>query len=283
MKINFPLQSALAILAAGYVTSSAHGALVLHYNFEGSGTTVANLGSLGSTGNLTTYNASDVATDLRTASGTGVNGSGQAINLVSTPNAAGPYGITSGTVSLDLTSAFTISGWLNMSSWTSGTSVFRNNSGTDPSAVGINLLLTSSGGNNLQLGVNNGAAANFTTTSYGGTTGQWMFFAITWDGSTITFYRGDSSSLSSGETFAYTGGVANNLVNAFALGNTQAAANNRPLNGLMDDFRIYDNSFDATGINAIRLAAIPEPSQALLLLGGLGFCLLASRRKIACQ
>lgn len=282
MKINvFPKSFAhFFAIAFAVIAMPAHGALIMQYTFEGSGTSLTNEGTLGSSANLGTFNSTDQPADLRTASGTGVGGVGQAGNFLATPNTAGPYGITSGAVALNITTGFTISGWLDMATWTSASSVFRNQSGN----AGMSLLVNSNDRLQLQLGSGSGSTnLNPTNGAYAGAVDEgWMFFAITWDGSTVTFYRGDdelASSLSVVGTSAYTAGVANNASTAFALGNTAAATNDRPLNGLMDDFRIYNNFLNASEVNAVRLSAVPEPSQVSLLLAALAGCILFAKKK----
>lgn len=282
MKNSIPLKLlvfSFIISCAGWLVP-ANASLLIQYSFEGSGTSVANGGTLGSAANLNTFNAADQATSLYTASGTGVDGVGKAINFVSTPNAAGPYGITSAPINLSITTGFTISGWLDMTTWTTGASVFRD-AGT---TTGINLLLST--GNSLTLALGNGSGntnivAN-TDAYINATTEGWVFFAITWDGSNVQFYRGDTdptSTLSLVGTTAYTSTVADNVSSAFVLGNTPAAANNRPLNGLMDDFRIYNNFLDESAVNALRLSAVPEPSAISLLMGSLITGLALVRRR----
>jgi hypothetical protein len=283
MKITSPLKPLFAVFTLGTALSmvAGYGALVINYNFEGTGASVANGGSLGSAADLATYNATDTPTNLRTTPGTGVGGSGSAIDFVSTPNASGPYGITSGPVSLNITTGFTISGWLDMATWSSGASVFRNNAGN----FGMNLLLNApSTQPTMQLTLGSGTASTniaANANSFSGATSEgWVFFAITWDGSTVTFYRGDdktSSSLSVVGSGSYSAGVANNTTSAFALGNTTGATNDRPLNGLMDDFRVYNNYLDVTAVNGVRLSAIPEPSQMALLGLGAVSCLVMAR------
>lgn len=285
MKLSFsPTYVASLLIGASLLFSSvSRGSLVVHYTFEQTGTSITNAGTLGASANLATFNAVDVSTDLITADGTGVGGNGRAVNFVGTPNAAGPYGITAGSISLNLTNGFVISGWLDMASWNSGASVFRNNDGTSGPMLLISGNSTSS---SMTVSLGNGTAntpLSSNTDAYNGAVGEgWMFFAVAWDGSTITFYRGDddvASLLSAVGTASYTDTIANPPVTQFALGNTPAAANNRPLNGLMDDFRIYDNYLDATAINDVRVEAIPEPSQVALIMAGLAVCLVVVARK----
>lgn len=284
MKITFPLKSIVSLLVVSCSTIPAlsHGALLMDYTFDGSGTTVANGGTLGSAADLATFNATNQPTDLRTADGTGVGGIGKAIKFVNTPNTAGPYGYTSGPVSLNIVSGFTISGWLDMSSWTSASSVFRGRNGN----AGMNLLILDN--DRLQLEIGSGSASTNVRSdlgAYGGAVDEgWMFFAITWDGSTVTFYRGDDeigSSLSVVGSIAYSAAVADNTTTAFALGNlrTSNADKDRPLNGLMDDFHIYNNFLDASQVNDVRLSAVPEPGQVSLLILGLTGCMLIARKR----
>jgi hypothetical protein len=123
--------------------------------------------------------------------------------------------------------------------------------------------------------------------------GVWTFFAVTYDGisGTANLYGGTDStavSLLATSTFL-TGVVATGSNQALTIANSTGNSNQRPFDGLLDDFRIWG---DATGsaaalslaqLEAVRLAdithsAIPEPS-AFALLAGLGVLTAVAARR----
>ena len=88
MNYTFKITGSLAALALCAATAHAIPNPILEYKFEDSGTTSANTGSLGSTGDVTFYNAVGItsgsrvgtAANLHSASGTGVGGVGKAFD-----------------------------------------------------------------------------------------------------------------------------------------------------------------------------------------------------------
>jgi hypothetical protein len=147
--------------------------------------------------------------------------------------------------SLDLTSAITISSWVNFDSL----SAFHTLVGKrDVSANVSNYTFrTSSTGTELQFFFNaNGSWQIYTTTNASLTTGQWYHLAATYDGSSVKIYK--NGTLLSGSCTTGTCNlsmVANN--NSLSLGRD----GENPMNylvGKMDDVRIYNYARTQGGI-----------------------------------
>lgn len=112
----------------------------------------------------------------------------------------------------------------------------------------------------------------------------WTFFAFTYDGvtGTASLYGGSTTgsvSLLATGTFL-TGTLATNTNQALTIGNSSGNNNQRPFDGLLDNFRVWgetegsDGALSLADLEAVRLAdvsnsPIPEPS-AFAALAGLG-------------
>lgn len=80
----------------------------------------------------------------------------------------------------------------------------------------------------------------------------WIFVAITWDGRDVRFYAADRDSavtLAGGDTFS---GVILDDPGLLVLGN--ARAYNRGLDGLMDNFRLHDDTLTVSQLDELRRA-----------------------------
>lgn len=283
MKIKL-LPILLLTSAAAFVTTAQ--AQVLAYNFDvvtGNGTTAANAGTLGANYTLNLRNATDVATNLHGASGSGVSGlpGDRALDLTSAAamNGAGPYGTPVAEVNSDLVfSAMTITGWYRVdgnATMTSGTSIFRNNTTSPRSGWFLRWTTT----DRLQFGVGNGTSDvtfNSSNNAFGNNGGNWQFFALSWNGTNATFYSGG---ISANATAAGTGALSASMATdsqAMFLGRSSSSAG--AFKGYLDDIRVYDTALGLTAIDSIRLGAIPEPSSVALLGLALGALVILRRR-----
>lgn len=108
-------------------------------------------------------------------------------------------------------------------------------------------------------------------TAMGPIVGTWTHLAVTWDGSTTSWYY-DGALVNTGTT-----NPGGNF-DEFRIGTNRANDANGAVEAEIDEVQIYDEALSAGAISA--LARIPEPSTSLLaVLGLLG--LLARRRRTA--
>lgn len=297
MKTAFTLRRILAtgLLAAWCVSAPAQAqTLLVEYKFNDSGTTTANSGSLG--GTATMLNSSLAATDLHGAASSGVPGSNLPSDLSLNLTSAGGMGtgntgpqVNAGTVSLSTLKSFTITGWINssvkLSTSANSARIYDN---------GVTKIYLSAGG--MVISLYNGASTtdysgSVATSSLWSTANQWVFYAITYDGTSannLKFYYGSAAASIAGADASPTVAANLNLGNGVLdIGNR--ATGDRPFAGSMDDFRIYGSTTDGSGalslssIESIRsLDVVPEPNTVAMLLSSvlvLGF--LARRRSVA--
>ena len=290
MKIPSPL----AFLAAGLLSATVAQSQIFVYNFNdnASGTTTVSTGS--NTATATIRNASNVATNLRGASGSGVSGlSGD----YAFDNAAASTGMGSlgtggyastasiGTV-MDSTTSFTLSGWMNpQTQISSGARIIEQfNTGTSY----WRLSSDTAGRLSLAMATPTMSSASITSpagSAYSGT-GQWTFFAVTYDGTiasnNVKFYVGGTNSAASlVGTVTLNGGTLGINTAGLAMGGGPT----RPMDALLDNLRIDGVTSGAGGalslaqLETIRYSAIPEPSVLLLIALpiGLGFVLRRKR------
>lgn len=288
------------------LSASASQAQVLYYGFDETGTAAVNGGSGGASYNLTLRNSAGTATDLHSTSGGGVSGlSGDsALDLSSATGmgtgSTGPYAASAsaGAVFNSATS-FTVAGWYNAASAPatgarliqSGNLILFLNANTYVAQLGTSTVSVASGGGSA-LGtatkVSGASSSTLTTPS-----GEWVFFALTYDGTastkSLTFYQGDDDTGSSLRSYNFTYTTTNAaLGNGAGLsigGNATSGSNVRPFDGLIDDINVWTaasgagGALDATAINDIRLAAIPESASFATAAAALAGLVAVQRRK----
>lgn len=290
---SFPLRTAsLALLAAAaFAPSLCAQTLLLHYTFDDpqNATTTANAAGAGMTG--TFYNSAGVATNLHSAPGAGVGGGYAFDNTSSTAmGSAGTGGklMAANTGVFSGLTQFTVTGWYNAAAATgsSGARLFSTNDGKAAlffaNPTGLTLEVRGAG-----------QASNLSVASTNGTfsaVNQWVFFAVTYNGSltssNVRFYSG--SDLITGSAVTAGSGTANAgtldvTSTTFNLAGRGATNYDRPFDGLMDDFRVYSGVLDVAAIEAVRLdgvtSTIPEPSSAALLVGAGSLLFVAGGRR----
>jgi hypothetical protein len=79
--------------------------------------------------------------------------------------------------------------------------------------------------------------------------GGWKFVAVTYDGSTATFYTGDGTTLSEADADPTANGALTANANALLIGNHSGGA--RTFDGLIDNLRIYNSIEDAASLTNI--------------------------------
>ncbi|MGN6555120.1 MAG: LamG-like jellyroll fold domain-containing protein [Verrucomicrobiota bacterium] len=225
----------------------------LKFAFEDTGTTTAD--SVAGV-NLNLVNSNGIAADYHGAIGSGVYGSGRALDFSSAiPSDLGPLASATDNalINFGTITNFTFSMWLKP---------------TAQINIGLPRFFLLAPG-----GVSSGAAQdtlellhNFPTTSLkmnintsqilaptqAETTNQWIFLAATWDGQTMQFYRGTEEGAVSllGSVAAPAGSVNVGSTFNLLLGNN--SLRNRAVAGLMDDVRFYTGAATRSFLENVR-------------------------------
>jgi hypothetical protein len=291
--MRLPLLS--GALAVATICNSASATLIVDYDFNdnASGIHANSTGSV--TTPLTLYSSSSTQANIRGADGSGVSGQAgdYALDIGSTTDAMGSQATTGGqartlvnatdfAASIGSLSSFTVTGWFKSSS--------QLNFSTQLFALGSSAIVVRSGNTagNLSLTVNNVAVGETTGANVFGTTNEWVFFAVTYDGTSTTdnliFYGGTvGGSVSVIATLSSTNGGMTQPSSASLF----VSPSIRPYDGYMDNIRLYGSASDATGalsasaVQGVYASAIPEPSASsmALVIGGLALSLILVRRK----
>lgn len=301
--------AALVAMGGLWSVDVVHAAPILSYQFD----TVNGTFDTPSTGTNTTaarlLAPDGAAADQRTADGGGVSGlagdrafdnSGSGAHGSSgntTSNGRGRAYHTADNDAVDSLQSFTLTGWFNTASTpTNNLRIYHNSNQTG----GFDLIADSG---TLRIGVNQNPTAGGIPSRTGAynTLNQWVFFAVTYDGSAgatnnVHFYYGtktssitdqSDSNLATDLGVTYNQGTAADETVPLSIGNQNVGTGTtyRPFDGLLDDMRIYGSKTDATGaltmteLEAVRLSAIPEPGTAALLTASAVGLLLRRRRR----
>lgn len=304
-----------ALLAAAVLSASALDAQSLLYEFSfnnpAEGTTTSSTAPAASTASFTDYvevgSSTRVAANLHGANQSGVSGlsgdyafdnsgstkmGGSGAVNGGTAGYGGMAQVTNGSNLLNGSTSFTVQGWYNGA--TAPTNYARL---IEIGTLGIWFQLDG-GVTTFQMSARINNPANpaqilGTTDASMKQANVWTFFAFTYDGVTgdARLYGGtDSASVAllASATFA-TGVIATNTNQALTLGNSTGNSNQRPFDGLLDNFRVWGEAEGSSGalglaqLEAVRLAdlsnsPIPEPS-AFALLAGFGALGAASLRR----
>lgn len=277
------------------LTAPLHGqSLLLQYTFDDaaspatdSGAAPAAPGTLVATGSASGF-----------VSGNSPNGTGSVFstgdgnnNYLTTATTALPDGAIGDIAKLDGLSSFTLALWVNLQS-VSLNDRFMSDGGAPvtPTINGFDFYMGAPGSgisaSNFQLTLSvNGTSVNSSVGT--GALNQWVFFAVTYDGTlatnNVTFYRGTPSSTATqlGTTATLAKGAVGDNTLPFQVAGTAQTTNDRTPTGFFDDIRVYSGAADAAFVESIRLANIPEPSTLLALLSGTAFLGLVRRRRTA--
>lgn len=288
------------------------------------GAAVANTGTAGAPGDLTMIGSGGpgASTNFYTVDGGGVSGllGDRAYNntgstamgnqgvTYSLPNNRGPRA-TNDTDNgiLNGRSALTVTGWLKTEAgqtwrglaqvWAGDAGNFMNVRGGD-GGVG-------NGGKiefDFRTGANVASALVRSNGANWNADGQWMFFAVTWDGGTgavaMYYLDGLNQIQSSGTTYVSAAGLGVGAIQdtsqqagnplatyGLAIGN-QAGYALRPFDGFVDNVRVFDAALNTGDLQYIvnsdqQNLAIPEPAGIVLCLVG-GVALVVARRSKRC-
>lgn len=276
--------------------------LLLEYRFNETGNVANNTGTSVAAPQLTLQNSTGVPTDLHTVSGGGVSGlSGDSAfdNSASVgmgdpgPGGRALHTQVNGTTasdydSVDALSSFTISGWFNTGTVVNNNARFAEN--RDASNNGWLLYAGAAGRLYMQI---DGVAAVQAPSASWSETNQWVFFAVSYDGSltsnNLQFYKGTTSSpvAAVGSALTLNAGPVNGDTGFFVVGNstTQGSGFIRPVDGLLDNIRLQGGSGN-TGVATLaeleafrQVDVIPEPSTMLLCIAGLGMVMWRAKNR----
>ncbi|WOO40318.1 LamG domain-containing protein [Rubellicoccus peritrichatus] len=257
------------VMMTGLVSTLS--AQLLDYDFNQTGTNVTNAGSLSSPYNLTLRAQNGSAQDLHGADGSGVSGlaGDRAVDFgsiaVSMGGAGGLGNFISETNSdLSPLSAMTVTGWYRVADGTDldGGQIIRNNGGNG----GWSISFVSAERMQFAFGTGTETLNLRTSTGiYNSNGGDWVFFAVSWDGSDLLFYQSDiSTSITApASTVALSATMAEDT-QSFSLGRSNSTSG--AFDGLLDNIQVYDSALNQTAIEAIRVGAIPESSSTTLLI-----------------
>ena len=243
---------------------------ILEYKFDETGTTAPSTGSDATA--VTLRNSAGVATDLHSADGLGVSGltGDRAFDNTASSDMGGSGGRAdqADLAAIDTLTSFTLQGWFKTDGSTaigggSGSSqavLLHNTSGSGGSAAGFQVFGQQG---DSKLAVDNG---NASTSEYGDTQ-SWIFFAVTYDGSStsnnVKFYKGSASSeVTLVTTLTIDKGRVEDDTGGLGIGN-ESGSNNSPFDGYLDNVRVYGSQGDNSGVltltqlDSIRAGDVP--------------------------
>lgn len=283
-KNGLQLACTLGAVAAGMSIASATPLPMFEYNFNETGSTATNSGTVASRDGVI-KNTSGIATDLHTADGGGVSGlagdrafDNSASSAMGTSGAGGRIDITD-SVALNGSTGVTVAGWFKTAEETPvGNQSYLLDLGVWGSGKAGLLLSRNQNGEVLSTIYGQAATSETLVSAVGAfnETQSWVFLAVTYDStvsgeSNFKIYKGtkDSAATVIADTEASVGAYSATTVKVFGIGNV-GSANIRPFDGFIDQVNIYGGTLTASEIEDLRLNAIPEPATfGLLALGGL--------------
>ncbi len=266
--------AAAALLAALLVPSARAQTLMLKFGFEDTGTTTVD--SIASVP-LNLVDTSGAAADLHGAVGTGVGGSGKALDFTSATGAqtASPLAYATNNASLGFGSVgtWTFTEWVkpvtgaNLNSVLPRFFILGTNGTLDAAAVNAMGAQMENNGTSLRISVNNGSRIS-TGLIPAIALNTWSFIAYTYDGTTLRMYSGTETNAATLVTsVALT--AANGAPNFGAAGSLFLGNRNdrlRGLKGYLDDLRFYSGAGDATFVEAVRQVALADPNVSATII-----------------
>lgn len=291
----------LPLLSVAIAAPTPAFAQILEYQFNETGTSAASSGSAALSATLKDVNSANA--DLHSPDATGISGlSGDrafdntGATGMGTSGVGGRAEAATGSA-LDSLSSFTVQGWFKTSvtGSVSGARLMEKNQNTN-----ANLSLQyhrgpTGGGLSLTLGTptqsaNTAFSVNIATL---GLLDEWVFFAVTYDGTktseNVVFYSGTTTEEVSmiGTALTLNGGSLGTNTGSLEIGNLNG--NYRPFAGLIDNFRIYGETSGSSGaltaleLESLRFAdAIPEGSSLAMIGMGSVIAYGLMRRRRTC-
>jgi hypothetical protein len=281
MKMKLYAMMVIAILAA----LQTQAALVLHYDFNGTGSTVSDLSGNG-------YDGTIISPGVAGGDNSGVTGS--STNRAFDNSGAGSHADSSffGFVNVPNTvnnsylaakTQFTVTFWMNPQQ------ILGNNARL---LEGRTLSLLAKAGDAIEFKMRM-SDGNFASLTPGSTpfpnVNEWNFVALVFDsnesgGNYMKVYSGDKASSAALVAQGNGGIITSGMLTygtgstAFMIGN-KTGTTNAPFDGLIDNLRIYDTALDqATIESTIRSPeAVPEPGSVLMVMVGAGVLFIVRR------
>ncbi|TWT66932.1 hypothetical protein Pla123a_43610 [Posidoniimonas polymericola] len=261
-----------------FLPITAFAELAVNLKFDETGFTAGNSGTLA---DATMLNSNGFPSDLHTASALGVSGlvGDRAFDARGNFGSVGP--VTQASYDLGTFSQFTITGWLNRDSDAlalGADQAYQNLMRFEKDSVN-RITLQGYGGNgatvgDLQLRIGSATGSSFFSPSSYQSPDEWVFFAVTFDGTpgtnverakwyvadtatTVVSAGTNSSNIASG-SFEFDFGAT-----TMGIGNADSLhGQNRIVDGLMDDFRFYTNEIlGPAEIELIRREALPPTTE----------------------
>jgi uncharacterized repeat protein (TIGR03806 family) len=251
------MAAAAALFGLLFLTDVSAQTLKLKFDFEDAGATTVDAASGVS---LNIVDGAGAAADLHGVTGTGVAGSGKALDFTSGASGAnGPLAFitNSGSINFGTVTNFTATLWFKPGA------AFPNfprlfwlgtNGATDSGAGRLGALLNNGASNSVQISA---VPGNTTVAGISNiVANQWNFLAFTWDGANYKVYTAsEGSPVVSGGSLAGTGSV--NLGGPFSFGLGNRLALDRSLQGYLDDVRFYLGAAGTNFLENVRREALP--------------------------
>ena len=272
-RVGFLFSRVSVVAMAGLLAATVHAqTLISHYKLDGNGDDLGSVGVAGTLAGGATYtsNGSGVGVfNEALSTGDGVN---RYFSAATANNAA--FGLNAITIALwvniDSASSSVVDRLVSNATATSGFDFTISKSTAGAGAGGADLFEFAFAINTTSTGAIS-ADAQYVSD-------KWLFLAVTYDGATIRFYSGrETASLSLNDTAAKTGSIVMSS-SALEIGGTTATTNDRSPAALFNDVRIYNGALTDVQLEAIRVSAIPEPSQYAMIFGVLSAGAIAMRR-----
>lgn len=223
--------------------------------------------------NMTNGAAVGVQTDYHGLDNSGVAAIGRALDL--SPNATQPTGgtgpiaasVNNVNLGLGTVSNFVMTIWFKLDSFI----VSPGNLSPQMFILGPNGVAAGGDANSLSMKLNtssqvqyllnNGSATTTVSANFSGNypTNTWFFFAAVYDGTNVMVYRGTEASPVVLVSTTPALGLTFNIGGAGTLFMGNRGNRQRSLDGMLDDFRLYNGSADANFVENIRREAAPTP------------------------
>lgn len=223
--------------------------LVGYWNFDdGSGTVLVDRSGNANHGTL--LNSPAWTSSGRFGSALTFDGTDQSVQVAS------PVGLPTGN------GARTVAAWVNLAGEvaTSGTNRFQSlvSWGTPLADAQLFSLERAAAGSYARLYVTgwNNDAAGATTDAL--PLGEWVHVAVTFDGSTLRFYRNGLADGLTAASYSTTLGAAGLLIGNIAANDGWHVG----LNGRLDELYVYNRALSASEIGTLMSAPVPEPASA---------------------
>lgn len=268
------LRRSAAVFALGAFALSTASAqtLLLDYNFDEANGDAIDHGASPATNGTFEGAASRISG--------GPSGSGSALDLTG----GSAYVDAGDNNKFDGLGQFTITGWMNLQADPGNNRILSKQAGGSFDGISFHVDGTASDfGVRMFLGGGTGFAFDTVAGSFDADN-KWLFFAATYDGTSSSnnanYYSGNAgTSVGLSHTSTINAGPINDNTSRMMIGRTDAApAASTNINGYLDDVRIYSGALDATQLETVRLANIPEPSTYAAIFGGLALVAVGARR-----